>query len=412
MIQIAQVIISLSLVGVIIYLIWLGLLIVFGQSRYAQVVTEFDSKYQLWILVPALNEAPVILATIQRFLVETKTLPMIKMLIIDDGSSDQTFSIVNDFIRDNRTGKVFCTHREFPNAQTGKGDALNWGYQVLLNQYATDQQHLIVGVLDADAYLTQAGYQRVLNQFTENPQLGLLQSAVKIVNPDNWLQRLQDIEFLVVNNWIQNLRNRLGNAAASGNGQFVRAALVTGHHPWGNALLEDFEFSTRFLLQNIDTKYDGDIWVYQEAIAKVRPFIRQRTRWAQGGLDCLAGYWPAIIKSKCLTKRAKSEMTFYMLLPFITVITGLANILVFGYVLVNLKIMWPVLVILIVINVLINGYLAFAYLQRLPEQQPSRIISNLINLSFYNYLLYPVTVLAFYKKLRGQSRWEKTDHGN
>ncbi len=95
------------MVGVIIYLIWLGLLIVFGQSRYAQVVTEFDSKYQLWILVPALNEAPVILATIQRFLVETKTLPMIKMLIIDDGSSDQTFSIVNDFICDNRISKVF-----------------------------------------------------------------------------------------------------------------------------------------------------------------------------------------------------------------------------------------------------------------------------------------------------------------
>ncbi|WP_270361229.1 hypothetical protein [Limosilactobacillus mucosae] len=47
--------------------------------------------------------------------------------------------------------------------------------------------------------------------------------------------------------------------------------------------LEDFEFSTRFLMQGKKTQYASDALVYQEAIAKARPFIRHRSRarWVQ-----------------------------------------------------------------------------------------------------------------------------------
>ena len=40
--------------------------------------------------------------------------------------------------------------------------------------------------------------------------------------------------------------------------------------------LEDFEFSTRFLMQGKKTQYASDALVYQEAIAKARPFIRHQ----------------------------------------------------------------------------------------------------------------------------------------
>ncbi|MGQ3490179.1 hypothetical protein ACT5E2_03505 [Limosilactobacillus mucosae] len=42
--------------------------------------------------------------------------------------------------------------------------------------------------------------------------------------------------------------------------------------------LEDFEFSTRFLMQGKKTQYASDALVYQEAIAKAGPFIRYRSR--------------------------------------------------------------------------------------------------------------------------------------
>ena len=45
--------------------------------------------------------------------------------------------------------------------------------------------------------------------------------------------------------------------------------------------LEDFEFSTRFLMQGKKTQYTSDALVYQEAIAKARPFIRHQLRALQ-----------------------------------------------------------------------------------------------------------------------------------
>lgn len=138
---------------------------------------------------------------------------------------------------------------------------------------------MICGVLDADAYMDEAAYLRVMEHFVLVPELSLLQTRVAMFKERNWLQKLQDIEFVIINNWIQNIRNRLGNAAASGNGQFIRVSAVSGYHPWGNALLEDFEFSTRFLLQAKAPHYASEIVVYQEALAQVRPFIRQHARW-------------------------------------------------------------------------------------------------------------------------------------
>lgn len=46
--------------------------------------------------------------------------------------------------------------------------------------------------------------------------------------------------------------------------------------------LEDFEFSTRFLMQGKKTQYASDALVYQEAIAKARPFIRYRSGGCSG----------------------------------------------------------------------------------------------------------------------------------
>lgn len=97
--------------------------------------------------------------------------------------------------------------------------------------------------------MTEKSYRKVLQYFADDEDLDLLQTRVGMLETNNWLQLMQDVEFTVINDWIQNTRNRLGNAAASGNGQFIRVGSVASSRPWGNALLEDFEFSTRFLMQ-------------------------------------------------------------------------------------------------------------------------------------------------------------------
>jgi cellulose synthase/poly-beta-1,6-N-acetylglucosamine synthase-like glycosyltransferase len=65
----------------------------------------------------------------------------------------------------------------------------------------------------------------------------------------NWLSRMQDTEFLGANSFMQESRNRLGQAIASGNGQFLTMEMALNVR-WGNSLLEDFEFTVRGLFQN------------------------------------------------------------------------------------------------------------------------------------------------------------------
>lgn len=279
--MISQIIFETSFTGLIIYLVWVCFLLALGQnSQSDKVELGFDQSYRLVILVPAMNEEAVIKQTMQLFLKETHQLENVKMVIIDDASDDQTAAVVKRFISQTGQERIQLLQRQHPNAQTGKGNALNWAYHQLALQDG-DPKRLICGVLDADAYMTEKSYRKVLQYFADDEDLDLLQTRVGMLETNNWLQLMQDIEFTVINDWIQNTRNRLGNAAASGNGQFIRVSSVTSSRPWGNALLEDFEFSTRFLMQGKKTQYASDTLAYQEAIAKARPFIRHQLRARQ-----------------------------------------------------------------------------------------------------------------------------------
>ncbi|WP_353990494.1 glycosyltransferase family 2 protein (plasmid) [Pediococcus argentinicus] len=356
-----------------------------------------------------MNEEGIIEQTMRLFLRETANLPNVKMVIIDDASSDDTALLVKNFSKQ-AGGRIQLLQRQLPQAQTGKGNALNWAYQqVILDSRGRD--HLICGILDADAYMAEESYQKVIQYFAQDEKLDLLQTRVGMLETRNWLQIMQDIEFTVINDLIQNTRNRLGNAAASGNGQFIRVSSVTAQRPWGNALLEDFEFSTRFLMEGKKTLYAGNAVVYQEAIDKLRPFIKQRARWTQGGLDCLFGYWSRVLRSPFINLPAKAEMTFYMLIPFVTLFTGIASLAVFVFTLGNFDDYWRLLAVMVGINLPFNAYIIVQYQRASQTRQYGLLVWTVITFAIYNYLLYPAIVIAFCKKISGRTNWVKTTHG-
>lgn len=77
--------------------------------------------YQLILLVPAMNEEGIIEQTMRLFLRETANLPNVKMVIIDDASSDDTAFLVKNFSKQ-AGGKIQLLQRQLPQAQTGKGN--------------------------------------------------------------------------------------------------------------------------------------------------------------------------------------------------------------------------------------------------------------------------------------------------
>lgn len=404
----------ISFIGISYYTIWVTVLVFHSikEPTYENDFSKMDPNLRLFILIPMLNEASVVHHTLSQFLAHTKRLPQVTLGVIDDASNDGTGDLIHQFIEEHQCHeKIYLIQRRFPEAQTGKGDALNFGLKFIRNQKEIDENKTIVGVLDADAVMKESDFKKVLLHFTEDVDLSLLQIKVRMLNVHNWLQKMQDIEFATINDWIQRVRNKMNNAAASGNGQFIRLSTVSGNEaPWGNALLEDFEFSTKFLLENKKTFYRTDIVVYQEAVDKMKPFIRQRSRWVQGGLDCTFKYLKSILFSRHLCTCAKFEMIFFMLLPFITLLVGLSNLVAVVFAFCHIKTFLRLILALIGLNFLLALYTAIKY--RCDKKKVSiKTIWNCGGMIIYNIILFPAIIIAFYRKLTGNQQWIKTTHG-
>lgn len=403
-----------SAFGISYYTIWVLVLVIGSLREPKRAAQDFNiaAGYHLYILMPMLNEAGVVNSTLSKFLENTATIDHITLLVIDDGSDDGTGEFIKQFIAKHHCkAKIGLLQRFKPNAQTGKGNALNFGLNRIREMAQDDHDHVIVGVLDADAVMQEADFKNVMLEYALNPELALLQTKVRMLQVNNWLELMQDIEFATVNDWIQRVRNIIGNAAASGNGQFVRlSSMDDKQNPWGNALLEDFEFSTNFLLKGKRTKYCPDIIVYQEAVDKTRPFIRQRSRWVQGGLDCVQKYFAPVVKSRELGFWAKFEMVFFMMLPFFTVAVGFSNFVDLGYACYHFMRFIGLFTFLVCIAALLSCYMAIKY-----ALHDFRVTLKLViicgTMVIYNIILFPAILIAFYRKATGASTWIKTAHG-
>src|SRR5262249_22574946 len=113
------------------------------------------------------------------------------------------------------------------------------------------------------------------------------------------LVRLQDMEFSGVIAAMQTFRRHLGSVGMGGNGQFTRLSVldrIASEHgtPWHGALLEDFELGVHVLLAGFRTEYCHDTWVAQEGLPTLRSLVRQRSRWAQGSMQCFRYLWPVL----------------------------------------------------------------------------------------------------------------------
>ncbi|WKU03373.1 glycosyltransferase family 2 protein [Micromonospora sp. HUAS LYJ1] len=287
-----------------------------------------DYRQLSWhIIVPCRNEATVIAATLRRLLHD---MPDVTVWCVDDDSDDGTGKVLRSFAADSR---VRVVTRRRPEAVQGKGAALNAAWRAIRDHLPADAdaERTIVGVLDADSQLDPRCRSALAGpRYFGSPSVAAVQIEVRMVQcsrptPElnRWgrlLIRLQDMEFRAPIAAMQALRRHTRSVAMGGNGQFTRLSLLnalgTEHGtPWHGALLEDFELGLHILLHGGGTEYCAESWVTQEALTKVRPLIRQRTRWAQGSMQCVR-YLNSVLNSRQIGNPAIMEITHFLAAPW------------------------------------------------------------------------------------------------
>ncbi|GAA1117071.1 glycosyltransferase family 2 protein [Nesterenkonia jeotgali] len=296
-----------------------------------------DASGFTWhVMIPCRDEESVIAETVSA---ARTTFPGLHVWVIDDDSEDATASIVRklqDFDE-----KVHLISRRRPDARTGKGHALNAAYRVIAAAASQDpdqRSRTIIGVLDADGFLSGNALDLLSgpDAFGEDT-VGAVQLEVWMKNRGDrqprplsgpfknllgrTLIRMQDIEFRTSNSAMQMLRVKTGTVGMGGNGQFTRLSVLDDleadyGQPWGKKLSEDYELGLNIITGGHRTHYVPEAHVSQEALPYTRRLLTQRTRWAQGNMEC-AELLPGLRRSGNLRGAGWAEIHYFMGQPWL-----------------------------------------------------------------------------------------------
>lgn len=275
-----------------------------------------------WIMVPCLNEERVVARTVRSALALAAPGGQTRVLVIDDASDDGTPAVLAGI----EHPRLHVLRRELPAARTGKGDALNAGLTYIedwVQRQGIDGRRVAIGVIDGDGRGTDNVLAEV-SQAMADPRIGAVQVRIRIHNRDRLLGAVQDLEFGAVADASQLLRARIGSVGLAGNGQFTRLSALRelGPAPWSDCLVEDLELGLRLHLAGIGIGYVSRAAIRQQGVVDVRRLLRQRTRWAQGNLQCIR-YLPQLSASTKIRTHTFLEMAYYLLAPWLNALGSL-----------------------------------------------------------------------------------------
>jgi len=254
------------------------------QSRREKRRTYTDGfAPQVSVVIAAYNEEKVITKTIDTLL--SSEYPNLEIIVIDDGSKDDTAGVVRQTYGDN--GRIMVIRKE----NGGKASALNIGIKECRGD--------IIVALDADTVFAPDTIAKMVRHFAD-PAVGAVSGNVKVGNRNNPLTIWQAVEYITSQNFDRRAFDLLNciTVVPGAVGAWRRDAVVLAGMYSSQTLAEDTDltFKVRRLGYRIVT--DNEALAYTEAPESLVNLFKQRFRWAFGTLQCL---WKH--RSACMNPR-------------------------------------------------------------------------------------------------------------
>jgi cellulose synthase/poly-beta-1,6-N-acetylglucosamine synthase-like glycosyltransferase/spore germination protein YaaH/peptidoglycan/xylan/chitin deacetylase (PgdA/CDA1 family) len=273
---------------------------------------------QVSMIVPAYNEAKVIDRTINTLL--NSTYPGIEILVIDDGSSDNTYERLLELYGTNTRVRIFKKPNE------GKAQALNFG----IEQTKAD----IIIAMDADTVILADAAEKLVRHFSD-PQVAAVAGNAKVGNRINLLTKLQALEYITG----QNLDRRafaLLNCITVVPGAIGawRRETILGLGGFANdTLAEDSDLTLRILRDGYKIEYEEDAIALTEAPDRIKGFLTQRFRWMYGTLQAAWKHLNTLMRPKyglIGIVALPNILIFQILFPLISPLMDLAAVVSIG----------------------------------------------------------------------------------
>jgi len=269
-----------TLAGIILIAMIIGIFRILGITGLA-LYAHFQNRRRIWpesytpsvtVLIPAYNESVVIKESIESVL--ANVYPHLEVIVIDDGSSDQTSEVVeSEFGNDPR---VRCIRQK----NGGKASALNNGI--------THSSGEIIVCMDGDTLFRPDVIAKLIRNFSD-PKMGAVAGNIKVGNRELFLTQMQATEYITSQN-LDRLAYSVLDAVTlvpGSIGAFRREALLEVGGLTYDTLAEDFDLTCRIRQNGWKVGVEQEAIAYTEAPEDINSFFKQRSRWSFGTLQTL-----------------------------------------------------------------------------------------------------------------------------
>lgn len=366
----------------------LGFVMFFDRKKQAARAAMPRYRGPVTVLVPAFNEGKVIKRTVTGIL--ASDYPELRVLVIDDGSTDDTAAIVRHLAESNPRVSVLTK------TNGGKARALNVGFE----KAATD----IVVVLDADTIVLPTTISNLVAPFAD-PVVTAVCGNVQVGNIRNLLTAMQDVEYVTCQNYDRRAFDALNciGVVPGATGAWRRQAVLDAGGYSHHTLTEDADLTIQVLRQGGRIVYAPEAKSVTEVPETIKALYKQRFRWAFGTFQTLWKHKGAFFKGTLGWIGMPNHMIFQVGFPMLAPIGDAVLI----YALVTGD--W---------NAIASGYLTFIGMDiigssiafKLDRRPLWGIWSVFIQRFCYRQFMYIVTFAAAFAVIRGRRHgWNKLD---
>ncbi len=265
---------SLLVIGRYFILLLLSMLNLYKNAKKELQVIPSSQKPLISILVPCYNEEKVIKASLESLI--NQTYPKYEIIVIDDGSDDDTFIIAKNMEFNNGNVKL----KAYTKPNSGKADALNFGIEKAKGEFFL--------AVDADSKISPDALELMVKYF-QDPKIAAVAGSVYVTNGENLWTKLQALEYIQGLNLVRNGQAffKLVNIIPGPIGMFRKSAVKAIGKYTDDTYAEDCDLTLRLIEAGFKIDYEIDAVSYTEAPESLLDLLKQRYRWTRGILQSI-----------------------------------------------------------------------------------------------------------------------------
>jgi cellulose synthase/poly-beta-1,6-N-acetylglucosamine synthase-like glycosyltransferase len=236
------------------------------------------------IIVPSYNEEKTVANTVKSLLDLNYPKDKLKIILIDDGSTDKTLEEINKFAS-NSSISIYTQKNG------GKYQALNLGLTHTTTEF--------VGCLDADSFADRESVIRIMSYFEADPETMAVVPSVTVSSDKHILQKAQKAEYQM-GVYFKKMLGFMGAINVTpGPLTIFRKKVFDDLGPYRHAHnTEDMEIAYRMQKNYYKITHCHDAYVYTNTPSSLYKLYRQRLRWIYGFINNSIDYRDILFRKR------------------------------------------------------------------------------------------------------------------